>query len=487
MSQDIHSRISEKNRARSYDTRQNRRASRTALSSPTPTAMIDKYTIIPILACVFATIVSPLEYTIFALPETETRLDTRIFWPVMAAISVVLAVQHRSRLPRPLPPHIVCLLVYLAFAGASVLWSFNPKVSFIRFAQQAMIVTSIILPTMLAVPTADMMRGLFLLCFAPAAILNIFFVINNSPSLVAALKGYPGFFLGKNYLGEFSAIPFLLALHEMYYAGLRRALGIVIVVIAALLLFLSNSKTAFALALICPFLAALTLILRKVTRISPAIILLSIPLCYVLLSGVSNFGIERISYMLYGDSSLTGRTVIWDFANYEIARRPLQGWGYQSFWLAGPGAPSMVDAPGWVKTMPDAHNGYVDTKLELGYIGLVLLLAFIIATLHGVGRVADRHPARAWLVLSLALYVIVYNFLESLWMRGFEFLWVVFLIAAAEIARYWQPFRLRRAAYRSRTLRPGSPGASPGARMPWPGIRLSCARRRLRWPPVLPH
>jgi O-antigen ligase len=358
--------------------------------------------------------------------------------------------------------------MYLAFAGASVLWSFNPRVSTIRFAQQAMVVTSIVLPAMLAAPTADMMRGLFLWCFAPAAILNIFFVISNSPSVVAALKGYPGFFLGKNYLGEFSAIPFLLALHETYYAGFRRALGIVIVVIAVLLLFLSNSKTAFGLALICPLVAALTLILRKVTRISPAIILLSIPLCYLLLSSVSNFGIERISYMLYGDSSLTGRTVIWDFANYEIARRPLQGWGYQSFWLAGPGAPSIVDAPGWVKTMPDAHNGYVDTKLELGYIGLAFLLIFIITTLHGVGRMAARNPARAWLVLSLALFIIAYNFFESLWMRSYEFLWVVFLILAAEIARYWRPFPLRRVVYRSRNLRSASPGASPATRMPRP-------------------
>jgi exopolysaccharide production protein ExoQ len=445
-------RISETNRARSYDTRQNRGASRTALSRPTPKAMIDKFAIIPILVCVFVTIVSPLEYAVFAVPTTETRLDTRIFWPVMAAISIALAVQHRSRLLRPLPPHITCFLMYLAFAGASVLWSFNPGVSFIRFAQQAMIVTSTVLPAMLAVPTADMMRGLFLCCFAPAAILNIFFVINNSPSVVAALKGYPGFFLGKNYLGEFSAIPFLLALHEVLYPGLRRALGTAVVAIAALLLFLSDSKTAFGLALICPFLAGLTLIVRKITRISLAIILLSIPLCYALLSSVSNFSIERIAYMLYGDSSLTGRTIIWDFANYEIARRPLQGWGYQSFWLAGPGAPSIVDAPGWVKTMPDAHNGYVDTKLELGYVGLAFLLVFIVATLHGVGRMADRNLARAWLVLSLALFVIAYNFFESLWMRGYEFLWVLFLVLAAETARYWRPFPLTRVRYRSRSL-----------------------------------
>ena len=70
--------------------------------------------------------------------------------------------------------------------------------------------------------------------------------------------------------------------------------------------------------------------------------------------------------MLYGDSTFTGRTVIWDFAQLEIGRSPLVGWGYQSFWLVGPGAPSVVDGPGWVKMMPNAHNGYYDTMLELG-------------------------------------------------------------------------------------------------------------------------
>jgi exopolysaccharide production protein ExoQ len=327
--------------------------------------------------------------------------------------------------------------------------------------QQAMIVTSIVLPIMLAAPTADMMRSMFLWCFTPAAILNIFFVFGNSPSIVAALKGYPGYFLGKNYLGEFSTIVLLLALYETFYSGLRRALGIIVVAIAILLLFWSNSKTAIALALVIPFLSGLTLLVRKITHISPAIILLSIPLCYAVLAGISNFSIERISYMLYGDSSLTGRTVIWDFVNYKIARRPLLGWGYQSFWLAGPNAPSL-DAPGWIKTMPDGHNGYVDTKAELGYVGLALLVSFIIATLHGVGRVADRHPSRAWIMLSLALYAIAYNFLESLWMRSYEFLWVVFLIVVAEVARHWYLFPRTVAAWRLRPQGPRSPNRLRG-------------------------
>lgn len=468
------------NRVRIGDARQSRGPSRTIPSGPTPSAIIDKFTVLPISACIFALIIFPL--LIFLHPPTaqamltgtDARPEPRIFWPVITAISVLLAVRNPSRLSRlTWPPQIICLLLYLAFAGASVLWSFNPRVSFIRFTQQAMIVTSIVLPALLAAPKADMMRGLFLWCFAPAALLNIPFVFENSPSVVAALKGYPGYFLGKNALGELAAIPFLLAIHEMFYSGWRRALGIVIGAVAVWLLFWANSKTAFGLALVVPFLAGLTLYIRKITRLSPAIILLAIPLCYALLSLVSHSDVMgRISYIIYGDSSLTGRTVIWDFANYEIARRPFVGWGYQSFWLSGPDAPSLVDGPGWVKTMPDAHNGYVDTKLELGYIGLALLLSFIIATLHGVGRMADRDPARAALVLSLALYIIVYNFLESLWMRGFEFLWVVFLIVTAEIARYWRVSPVRAAANGSRSQGSASLRASPSAGAPQSRIGL---------------
>jgi exopolysaccharide production protein ExoQ len=438
------------------------------------TPMIDKCTILPISACVFALIVSPL-LIFFTSPPIKTlqsvmepRPENRIFWPALAAISVVLAVQNRSRVT--LPPHIICLLVYLAFAGASVLWAFSPELSFIRFIQQVMIITSIVLPAMVAARTTDMMRSLFLV-FAFASILNVLFVLSGS-AVVATIdwrghvdSGYPGYFQDKNALGQCAAAAILLSLHEMVYPGLRRALATIVVVIATVLILLSGSKTAIGMALIAPILGGLALITRKKMRISLAIIVLSIPFCYAVLSSVSNFNMNRLSYMLTGDSSFTGRTFIWDFVQSEIARRPLLGWGYQSFWLV-PGSPSFVEAPGWVKRLTEGHNGYYDTMLQMGYIGYALLVIFIIATLHAIGRVADRDPVRAWLVLSLALFVILSNYLESLWMRGFEFLWVVFLIVAAETGRYRQPFPLTRAVSGSRTTRPGSPGPSRGARRP---------------------
>ncbi len=428
-------------------------------------AIFDKFSIVSIAAAAYPIIVAPLLiFVTTGAPNSlqtmmEPRPENRIFWPALAMISIVLAVRYRSRLfTHAVPPNIICLLVYLGFAGVSVLWAFKPDFSFVRFAQQVMVVTSIALPAMLAGRTTDLMRGLFL-CFALASILNVVFVLNGSPQIATygAAKvaiGYPGYFPGKNYLGECAAMAFLLSLHELIYPGFRRASGIVIIVVSMFLLFMSNSKTALGLAFAAPLLSALTLIIARATRMSPAIIVAAVPLCYIAVSSLTSFNMNRISYMLYGDSTFTGRTIIWDFAQREIDRRPLLGWGYQSFWLVGPDAPSVVDAPGWIKDMPNAHNGYYDTKLEMGYVGLALLTIFIFATLHVIGRVADRDAARARLALSLAFYMILYNFLESLWMRGFEFMWVMFLIVASDIGRYL-PLSRPRSGYASSSPRPG--------------------------------
>jgi hypothetical protein len=56
--------------------------------------------------------------------------------------------------------------------------------------------------------------------------------------------------------------------------------------------------------------------------------------------------------------------------------------------------------------MPNAYSGYYDTTLEMGYVGLVLLLVFIIATLHAIGRVADRSPGRG--LCSHLLFILSY-------------------------------------------------------------------------------
>ena len=240
----------------------------------------------------------------------------------MAAVAFILAGRNFSRRSSiSLAPPIVCLIVYLGFAGVSVLWAFSPELSFIRFVQQSMIVISIVLPTITAVRPTDIMRGLFL-TFAFAVILNIPFVIEGYQTIVDNVAiGYSGYFLGKNYLGECAAIALLLSLHQLFYRGSRRTrrnLSCDHLHFTPTLRKLQNCDWSCCSCAIprWGFIA-----INKTTRVSPAIVLISIVLCYLLFSKLTGFTLNWVSYMLYGDSSFTGRQVIWDYVNTEIAKR----------------------------------------------------------------------------------------------------------------------------------------------------------------------
>jgi exopolysaccharide production protein ExoQ len=438
-----------------------------SLSQRAPT--FDKCLFVMILACAYCLIIGPM--LSFVYPNaagniTAPRVENQIFWPPVTAIALgCLALRNRS--PLTWPPHIIWLAAYLALAGASILWAFKPQISFIRFSTQMMLLISIILPAMLAVRTVDMMRGVFF-CFVFGSILNAVLILGgystesiSDNGVGGTFKiGYPGYFSFKGELGEFAAFAFLLSLYEILHPGWRRALGLIIVVISCYLVLVSESKGALGCAILAAILATLLFFIGKKMRVSPPILLLALLICYKVLSHLVGDLVSRISWHMYGNYTLSGRTLIWDFVNFEIAKRPLLGWGYRSFWLVGPDSPSMVDGWGWIRIMPSPHNGYLDTILDTGYIGLVLFLVFIFTTLHAIWRVADRDPTRAWILLSLALFIILLNFIEAGWMHG-EQLWLMFVIVAAEAGRYWQPFHRGSGAAGPVLRRPAIAGRRP--------------------------
>lgn len=58
-------------------------------------------------------------------------------------------------------------------------------------------------------------------------------------------------------------------------------------------------------------------------------------------------------------------------------------------------------------------------------------------TPRAVEYVADRGPAQAWPLLSIAVLV---NFLEACLMPGKDRSWLMVVVVAAKASRYWQPF-----------------------------------------------
>lgn len=308
--------------------------------------IFDKYLIVPLIACAYCLVIAPMVQ--FAYPADTTTTANQIFWPLVAAIALgCWASGNRSRLIWP--PHIIWLAAYLALAAASTLWAFNPNISFTRFATQLMMLISIILPAMLAVRTADMMRGVFFF-LAFGSILNGVLILGGYSHLMMAGtedEGYVGYFTDKNTLGQFAALAILLSLYQIFHTGWPRALGLIIVVTSTYLVLAAHSKAALGCVVLATILANLALFMGKKMRVSPAIVLLSLPIGYAVLSRAVGNIANRISWYIFHNYNLSGRTDIWDFVNFEIAKRPLLGWGYESFWLTGPNSPAQKLEAGW--------------------------------------------------------------------------------------------------------------------------------------------
>lgn len=397
--------------------------------------------LVPVVALLFVAIVAPLlnyNNSATSLAEVQVsvnRLENKIFWPLAACAALFVFFKYRSRIAgSPLPFHLSSLALVLCFSVCSVLWAFKPEVTTVRLATQLMICAAFVLPIMVAGDKADFLRAAFY-CLAVTAFVNVVFIGLNSRHAVAFYLGYPGIHEGKNAHGMIMAAGFILALGRFATSPSDRGIAIVSLLATAYCLRYSNSKTAFALAFLAPMLAVGFLVMSRQARLSPAAVAALLAGGAFLVMQVTGYSAGRISDLIYRDSTFSGRIFIWEYLTTEINQRWLLGWGFNSFWQVGPDGPSIINAPGWIKNMPSGHSGYMDIAADLGYVGLALVLVFVFATLHAIGPVCRRDPARGWILLSLALYIIIYNFLESIWLRGFDPLWVMFLVVAAEAAR----------------------------------------------------
>ena len=125
------------------------------------------------------------------------------------------------------------------------------------------------------------------------------------------------------------------------------------------------------------------------------------------------------------DATLTGRTDIWK-AVLSMHTNPLLGTGYESFWMGS--RLQQVDRM-TENGIQEAHNGYLEVYLNLGFVGIALLAGIIISGYRNALAVFKRDPQAGRLRLAFFAAGVIYSFTEA----GFRMLtpiWVGFLFAA---------------------------------------------------------
>src|SRR5205814_7737290 len=122
------------------------------------------------------------------------------------------------------------------------------------------------------------------------------------------------------------------------------------------------------------------------------------------------FGISgRLSEALGRGSGLSGRTELWARL-LELHTNPILGTGFESFWLGE--RPKQLE--GIFFFIPnEAHNGYLETYLTLGLIGLCLLIALFIATFWKIRSGLWRDFEWSRFRLGLFISIVAYNWREA--------------------------------------------------------------------------
>lgn len=135
--------------------------------------------------------------------------------------------------------------------------------------------------------------------------------------------------------------------------------------------------------------------------------------CAGLLSVIVLFFRAEVFTFFGKTPDMTGRSKIWKLVLGLIWERPIQGWGWISYWVPGvkPYADLVV-----IKNVPyyQAHNAYLDMWLQLGIVGLLLLLTFVVITFVKLWRLGVRHTNPLYLWPMLVFFgVLAQNLTES--------------------------------------------------------------------------
>jgi len=337
------------------------------------------------------------------------------------------------------------IVLYYSFCAVSLLWSDFPGWGFKRWARGLGDLVMVLIVATDAQPTAALRRlfsrvGFVLL---PASVLlNKYYPELGVTVDVWGDRVFTGVTTDKNTLGN---LVFLLSLGALWQAlGLLRdrkepnrtrhlLAQCTLLAFGIQLLFTAQSATSGA----CFILGAgliLTTSLPLIRRRPAAVHALVLA---ILLGGVLAEllgGRAAITGAMGRNADLTGRTEIWNIVIPMV--NPIGGAGFETFWL-GPRVArgfAMVAGGQGLVMANEAHNGYIEVYLNLGYLGLGF-----IALVLGQGYVRSvnafsRDSALGALLIANVVTAVFFNITEA----GFRILsleWFALLLSIVAASR----------------------------------------------------
>ena len=387
--------------------------------------------------------------------EGKSTFLTKIIMPMFLAFSALLTLFARPIVPQRLRAVVLPGALMLSLACVSALWARAPIVTLTFAAYMTILYGSLLFSVMVAGDPHRIVRCV-LAVFALVVAANLIALLSLPP----AGNGHAGIYTFKNTLGAAGGCAFLFGLFNLFERRLFwRAVAWFTTLGALVLTVFSDSKTATALLLAAPLIAIMLYATSRVLTVSALLIgtllFLLVGSGTFFASRMMDFDTADLLQATYGDATFTGRTGIWLFVYDYIQQSPLLGNGFRGFWSLGDASPKHGSEVEFIRLIGSSHSGFVDIALDLGLAGFGLLILLILTTFRAAGYVRQRPTNMSFLYLSIIVFVVVRNTMESviMWSSFFDnlcFLLVGFL-ACYRQSQTGRRMRVERPAAHQRT------------------------------------
>ncbi|NES25099.1 MAG: O-antigen ligase family protein [Symploca sp. SIO3E6] len=145
--------------------------------------------------------------------------------------------------------------------------------------------------------------------------------------------------------------------------------------------------------------------------------------------------LEQILGATGKDLTLTGRTQIW--ADYWAAAQQRLWLGYAPYgfwqdWLGVNNPAEKWNTRWWMP--PHTHNGFLDVTLDLGLIGLaILLLSFLVNLIQAIRYLFKGKGGESTIPLILLVYAFQVNLSETQFLRPY-LLWFLYVLVTVKLS-----------------------------------------------------
>lgn len=357
-----------------------------------------------------------------------------VIFTVLLGVGIVVLISRRNRTSACLKASWP-IFIYFVYCLLSVLWSDFPDIAFKRWTKAIGDLTMVLIVITDPKPLAALKRlfsrtGFILL---PASIL----LIKYYGDLGRAFDPYgameiTGVTTNKNTLGVVTMVLSLGAVWRMLTLlrdstqrnrgrhllaqGTLLGCGVILLVMA----HSTTSASCFALGAGLMVATGLPVIGRRPATVHALV------LSVVFAGGLAMlFGGDAVVHAMGKSTDFTGRLPIWKTV-IPMAPNPVVGAGFESFWLGSRLQRVWSAFP--VFRPNEAHNGYIEVYLNLGWMGVGLIALILMNGYRRAVATFRRDPAIGGLLLAYVVAATIYSVTEA----GFRLLdpiWIFLLLA----------------------------------------------------------